>query len=76
MMVERVTKNVPPHLPQIALSIGVSAFPLDATGHDDLVRFARLALYVAKGGGHNRVVSPIPRTRAGSATLAPRSSAP
>ncbi len=26
MMVERVTKNVPPHLPQIALSIGVSAF--------------------------------------------------
>ena len=35
MMVERVTKNVPPHLPAIAISIGVSAYPADATGHDD-----------------------------------------
>jgi diguanylate cyclase (GGDEF)-like protein len=61
MMVERVTKNVPPHLPQIALSIGVSAFPVDATGHDDLVRFARLALYLAKSGGHNRVVTADPK---------------
>ncbi len=61
MMVERVTKNVPPHLPQIALSIGVSAFPLDATGQDDLVRFARLALYAAKAGGQNRVVTADPR---------------
>lgn len=61
MMVERITKNVPPHLPQIALSIGVSAFPLDAADHEDLVRFARLALYMAKGGGHNRVVTADPR---------------
>ena len=61
MMVERVTKNVPPHLPQIALSIGVSAFPVDATGHDDLVRFARLALYSAKSGGHNRVITADPK---------------
>jgi diguanylate cyclase (GGDEF)-like protein len=61
MMVERVTKNVPPHLPQIALSIGVSSFPVDATGHDDLVRFARLALYMAKSGGNNRVVAADPR---------------
>jgi diguanylate cyclase (GGDEF)-like protein len=61
MMVERVTKNVPPHLPQIALSIGVSSFPVDATGHDDLVRFARLALYMAKSSGNNRVVAADPR---------------
>jgi diguanylate cyclase (GGDEF)-like protein len=61
MMVERVTKNVPPHLPQIALSIGVSAYPLDATNQDDLVRFSRLALYVAKGLGHNRVVVADPK---------------
>jgi diguanylate cyclase (GGDEF)-like protein len=61
MMVERVTKNVPPHLPQIALGIGVSSFPQDATGHDDLVRFARLALYVAKGLGKNRAVAADPK---------------
>ncbi len=61
MMVERITKNVPPHLPQIALSIGVSAFPLDAGSQDDLVRFARLALYMAKGSGSNRVVAADPK---------------
>jgi diguanylate cyclase (GGDEF)-like protein len=61
MMVERVTKNVPAHLPQIALSIGVSAFPTDAGGQDDLVRFARLALYMAKGAGANRVVVADPK---------------
>jgi diguanylate cyclase (GGDEF)-like protein len=61
MMVERITKNVPPHLPQIALSIGVSAYPIDAGGHDDLIRFARLALYVAKSGGHNRVATADPK---------------
>ena len=57
MMVERITKNVPPHLPQISLSIGVSAYPLDAANHDDLIRFARLALYMAKTGGKNRVAT-------------------
>jgi diguanylate cyclase (GGDEF)-like protein len=61
MMVERITKNVPPHLPQIALSIGVSAFPIDAATQDDLIRFARLALYQAKGGGHNRVATADPK---------------
>jgi diguanylate cyclase (GGDEF)-like protein len=61
MMVERVTKNVPPHLPQIALSIGVSAYPVDAAGHDELLRFARLGLYVAKGLGQNRVVMADPK---------------
>lgn len=61
MMVERITKNVPPHLPQIALSIGVSAFPIDAGDQEDLVRFARLALYMAKGAGPNRVVTADPR---------------
>jgi predicted signal transduction protein with EAL and GGDEF domain len=48
-------------LPQIALSIGVSAFPLDASNQDDLARFARLALYMAKGSGSNRVVAADPR---------------
>jgi diguanylate cyclase (GGDEF)-like protein len=61
MMVERVTKNVPPHLPQITLSVGVSSFPLDAGSQDDLVRFARLALYMAKDAGTNRVVTSDPR---------------
>ena len=61
MMVERITKNVPPHLPQIALSIGVSAYPIDAADHDDLIRFARLALYVAKSGGANRVATADPK---------------
>jgi diguanylate cyclase (GGDEF)-like protein len=60
MMVERVTKNVPPHLPGISISIGVSAYPADATGHDDLIRFARLALYMAKGSP-NRVVTADPK---------------
>ena len=61
MMVERVTKNVPPHLPQIALSIGAASYPHDAAGHDELIRFARLALYVAKGTGKNRVVAADPK---------------
>lgn len=61
MMLERVTKNVPPHLPQISLSVGVSSYPTDAAGHDDLVRFTRLALYVAKSQGKNRVVAADPR---------------
>jgi len=61
MMAERITKNVPPHLPQIALSIGVSAFPSDAGSQDDLVRFARLALHLAKSGGQNRVVMADPK---------------
>jgi diguanylate cyclase (GGDEF)-like protein len=60
MMIERVTKNVPPHLPAISISIGVSAYPADAAGHDDLLRFARLALYMAKGSP-NRVVAAEPK---------------
>jgi diguanylate cyclase (GGDEF)-like protein len=60
MMIERVTKNVPPHLPAIGISIGAAAYPRDAAGHDDLTRFARLALYMAKNGPA-RVVSADPK---------------
>jgi diguanylate cyclase (GGDEF)-like protein len=62
MMVERVTKNVPPHLPAIGISVGVAAYPADAAGHDDVVRFARLALYMAKGSP-NRVVTADPKNQ-------------
>jgi diguanylate cyclase (GGDEF)-like protein len=60
MMVERVTKNVPPHLPAIGISVGVAAYPSDATGHDDVIRFARLALYMSKSSP-NRVVTADPK---------------
>lgn len=60
MMLDRVTKNVPPHLPAIAISMGVACYPRDATGHDDLLRFTRLALYMAKGGA-NRVMTADPK---------------
>jgi diguanylate cyclase (GGDEF)-like protein len=56
MMVERVTKNVPGHLPAVAISTGVSAYPAQAAGPDDLLRSTRLALYAAKVRGNNAVV--------------------
>ena len=56
MMVERIVKNAPGHLPTIALTIGVSAYPSQATNNEDLIRFARLALYAAKNRGGNNVM--------------------
>ena len=55
MMIERITKNVPAHLPQLSMSIGVTAFPDQAGTHDELIRSARLAVYHAKNTGPNRV---------------------
>jgi diguanylate cyclase (GGDEF)-like protein len=57
MMIERVTKNVPPHLPAITISVGVSAYPADATDHEDLLRFTRLALYMAKASPSHVVMA-------------------
>ncbi len=55
MTVERLIKNAPGHLPELALTVGASVYPTQATGHDDLLRSARLALYTAKGRGPNTV---------------------
>jgi len=49
MMVERVTKNVPPHLPQSRSRSAYRPSP-SMHRHDDLVRFARLALYREERG--------------------------
>ncbi|MBK8012496.1 MAG: diguanylate cyclase [Deltaproteobacteria bacterium] len=42
---------------RLTLSIGVAAFPENATTGDALVRAADVALYAAKRGGRNRVVA-------------------
>lgn len=55
MTVERLVKNAPGHLPAVALTIGASVYPSQATGHDDLLRSARLALYTAKNRGANTI---------------------
>jgi diguanylate cyclase (GGDEF)-like protein len=55
MTVERIVKNAPSHLPRVALTVGVSIYPSQATGYDDLIRSARLALYTAKSHGVNSV---------------------
>jgi len=55
MTVERIVKNAPNHLPPLTLTVGAAVYPDQATGYDDLVRSARLALYVAKGRGVNTV---------------------
>jgi len=41
----------------ITISIGVAAFPDDATGEEDLIKNADAAMYEAKGRGRNRVCS-------------------
>lgn len=48
MLLERIAAGVPLHLPPFELSVGVAAYPADAHNHDDVVRYARIALYVAK----------------------------
>ncbi|HWI51904.1 MAG TPA: sensor domain-containing diguanylate cyclase [Symbiobacteriaceae bacterium] len=42
---------------QITVSIGVSSYPRDCLSHGDLLIAADKALYAAKAGGRNRVVS-------------------
>lgn len=57
ILVERITRNAPAHLPDLGLTVGVASYPAHAVSHDDLVRAARLALYAAKALGPNRVVA-------------------
>jgi two-component system cell cycle response regulator len=42
---------------RVTVSVGASAFPLDAADGEDLVARADRALYEAKSGGRNRVVA-------------------
>jgi diguanylate cyclase (GGDEF)-like protein len=57
ILVERVEKRSPGHLPPIALTIGVAAYPAHAASADELTRYARLALFAAKREGRNHVVT-------------------
>jgi diguanylate cyclase (GGDEF)-like protein len=57
ILVERVEKRSPGHLPAIGLTIGVAAFPAHAGSADELARYARLALFAAKREGRNHVVT-------------------
>jgi len=57
ILVERVEKRSPGHLPPIALTIGVAAYPAHAASADELARYARLALFAAKREGRNHVVT-------------------
>ncbi len=57
ILVERVEKRSPGHLPAIGLTIGVAAFPAHAGSADELSRYARLALFAAKREGRNHVVT-------------------
>ena len=45
-----------PHAEPVTISIGLGAFPDDATSADDLFKAADTSLYAAKAGGRNRVV--------------------
>ncbi|MFZ5763975.1 MAG: diguanylate cyclase [Thermodesulfobacteriota bacterium] len=49
--------NVPDGTLKKTLSIGVSEFPTDTNGFWEAINFADVALYRAKEGGRNRVVS-------------------
>ena len=44
-----------PGIGHITASIGVSNYPVNALGKEDLIRVADQALYVAKNGGRDRV---------------------
>ena len=55
IFIERVQKRTPGHLPPIPLTIGVAAFPAHAASADELVQYARLALFAAKRDGRDRV---------------------
>jgi diguanylate cyclase (GGDEF)-like protein len=43
-------------LPLIALSMGISEYPTNGDGVDELLRLADEALYKAKQGGRDRVI--------------------
>jgi len=52
---EMISSQVFPGLGTITASIGVSNFPVNALGKEDLIRVADQALYVAKNNGRDRV---------------------
>lgn len=56
MLVERIGRKAPGHLPFVKLAIGIASLPANALTHEDLERTARLALYLAKSNAKNRVV--------------------
>jgi PleD family two-component response regulator len=56
-MREKIAEVDFPGMGNITASIGVSNFPLNAIGRDDLIQLADQALYVAKSNGRNRVSS-------------------
>ena len=59
VVAERIRKMISdynfPGVGTITVSIGVSNFPVNALGKEDLIRFADQALYVAKNNGRDRV---------------------
>jgi diguanylate cyclase (GGDEF)-like protein len=52
---ERISFMVFPGIGHITASIGVSNFPVNALGKEDLIRVADQALYIAKNNGRDRV---------------------
>ena len=52
---ERIGVEKLPGIGYITASIGVSNYPVNALGKEDLIRVADQALYVAKNGGRDRV---------------------
>ncbi|PYS55097.1 MAG: hypothetical protein DMG13_05460 [Acidobacteria bacterium] len=52
---ERIGGENLPGIGHITASIGVSNYPVNALGKEDLIRVADQALYVAKNGGRDRV---------------------
>ncbi len=52
---ERIAVEMLPGIGHITASIGVSNYPVNALGKEDLIRVADQALYVAKNGGRDRV---------------------
>ena len=52
---ERIAAEKVPGIGSITASIGVSNFPVNALGKEELIHMADQALYTAKNGGRNRV---------------------
>src|SRR5438552_4226652 len=52
---ERIAAEQFPGIGNITASIGISNYPVNALGKEDLIRIADQALYVAKNGGRDRI---------------------
>jgi diguanylate cyclase (GGDEF)-like protein len=52
---ERIAVEKLPGIGHVTASIGISNYPVNALGKEDLIRVADQALYVAKNGGRDRV---------------------